>query len=94
MTKEQRKNHITLPEQYTVPKPYSINDFKNIVPVPSTDIILLVTDHVFGGDYILVIKPDGFNGIYPSVALNKTMYCHDPLSSNEQAEIEKTVNNL
>lgn len=83
-----------LPENYIVPKPYVINDFKKIVKVSSTDIILLVTEHIFGGDYILVLKPDGFDGIYPCVTLNKTMHCHDPLSSDEQAEIEKTVNNL
>ena len=54
MTPEQTKNHTTLPKGYTVPKSFLINDFKNIVSVPSTDIILLVTEHVFGGDYILI----------------------------------------
>lgn len=83
-----------LPENYTLPENYVINDFKKIVKVPSTDIILLVTEDVFGGNRIYVLQPDGFDNIYPCVALHKTMYQHSMLSNDELAKIEQTVKNL
>ena len=70
-----------LPENYSVPVPLKIDDFKKIVSVPSTDIILLITDHIYGNDlqYIVILKPAGFDNVYPCIALHKNNYIQNKI---------------